>query len=151
ASPTASSTTPEPYISAVSMWVMPRSKPRRSTFTTTAMSSSSRYHVPWPITGTSRSVGPNRRCSIVHPSDKVRSHRSLRGSLLEFPGIAKAVTGIGQGAQPFPGNLLPAFLTAAKCPLLDALQGIDDLGQELDLVLQHPEGYLFIVEGAARV
>ena len=60
ASPTSSSTAPEPYISAVSTWVMPASSPRRSAAIAAARSCSI-SQVPWPITATGRCVGPNDR------------------------------------------------------------------------------------------
>ena len=57
------------YISAVSMWVMPRSRPRRSASIVAAASSLSLYQVPWPITGTLRWVGPNGRRSMLELLD----------------------------------------------------------------------------------
>ena len=42
-----------PYISAVSIWVMPSSMPRRSAATARLRSPRSRYQVPCPITETS--------------------------------------------------------------------------------------------------
>jgi hypothetical protein len=65
ASPTMVSATPKPYISAVSMCVMPRSRPWRKVATTFAWSFFSINHVPWPITGTSRFNEPNKRHSIA--------------------------------------------------------------------------------------
>ena len=52
ASATIFSAAPSPYISAVSMWVMPSSIPRRRAATASAWSACSRFHVPWPTTGT---------------------------------------------------------------------------------------------------
>ena len=71
ASPTTASARPEPYISAVSMWVMPRSRPRRSAATAAARGACSRYQVPWPMTATWRSVDPNASRLILSPSDGV--------------------------------------------------------------------------------
>src|SRR5579871_3290304 len=48
-----------PYISAVSMWVMPRSSPRRNAATAAFRSPRSRYQVPCPMTETSWPVEPN--------------------------------------------------------------------------------------------
>ena len=61
ASPTTSSASP--YISAVSMWVMPRSRPRRRAATAVGRCASSMYQVPCPMTATSRGTGPNGRRS----------------------------------------------------------------------------------------
>src|SRR5690242_297476 len=47
------------------MWVMPRSRPRRKAATAEARCALSMYQVPWPITATSRFVGPNRRLSML--------------------------------------------------------------------------------------
>ncbi len=55
------SAAPSPYISAVSMWFMPRSSPRRSAATAARRSPSSMYQVPWPITATFRAVFPKER------------------------------------------------------------------------------------------
>ncbi len=63
ASPTMRSTAPCPYDSAVSMWVMPRSSPRRSALTA-ARGETSIRQVPWPKTGTEIPVEPKGRCSI---------------------------------------------------------------------------------------
>src|SRR4051812_23682501 len=59
ASATTSSASPLPYISAVSMWVMPSSMPLRSAATASLRGPCSMYQVPWPMTGTSRRVAPN--------------------------------------------------------------------------------------------
>ena len=48
-----------PYISAVSMWLMPRSRPRRSAATARLRSPRSIYQVPCPITDTSGPLLPN--------------------------------------------------------------------------------------------
>src|SRR5207244_2657867 len=64
ASPTIASTFPEPYISAVSIWVSPSSMPRRSAAIAEARASRSIIHVPWPRTGTAAPVAPNGRDSI---------------------------------------------------------------------------------------
>src|SRR3989441_4354834 len=54
---------PSPYISAVSMWVRPRSRPRRSAATSSrsARRLSPMCQVPCPTTGTSTPVAPKRR------------------------------------------------------------------------------------------
>ena len=66
ASPMNSSAAPEPYISAVSIWSMPRSRPRRKAAIAAARGACSKFQVPIPITATSRPVGPNmRRCMAV--------------------------------------------------------------------------------------
>src|SRR3954463_15337359 len=56
-------TSASPYISAVSMCVMPASMPRRSA----AMASArfpSRFQVPWPMIGRFLPVEPKRRCCM---------------------------------------------------------------------------------------
>src|SRR5206468_1105321 len=69
ASPTSSSTRPEPYISAVSMCVMPASSPARSAASAAVPPSRSMFHVPWPTTGTATPVGPNgSRLTEVDPA-----------------------------------------------------------------------------------
>src|SRR4029079_6638479 len=68
ASPTSCSTLPSPYISAVSTWLMPRSRPRRSAATARERSSRSMFQVPWPTTETSRPVGPKGALRIVPSS-----------------------------------------------------------------------------------
>ena len=60
---------PSPYISAVSMWVMPRSRPRRRAATAVGRCASSMYQVPWPMTATSRGTGPNGRRSMPSGPD----------------------------------------------------------------------------------
>jgi hypothetical protein len=64
ASPTSSSAAPEPYISAVSMCVAPRSSPRRRAATASARGASSRFQVPWPTTATGRFVVPKGSCRM---------------------------------------------------------------------------------------
>ena len=63
-SATASATTSSasPYISAVSMWVMPRSMPRRNAARAVLRSPRSIYQVPCPITDTRGPLLPNFRC-----------------------------------------------------------------------------------------
>src|SRR5712691_485252 len=63
ASATISSACPSPYISAVSMWVRPRSSPRDSAAISSFLSlrSSPMCQVPWPMTLTSTPVDPNGR------------------------------------------------------------------------------------------
>src|SRR5689334_18972628 len=51
-----------PYISAVSIWVMPSSMPRRSAATALLRSPRSMYQVPCPITDTSGPWMPNFFC-----------------------------------------------------------------------------------------
>jgi hypothetical protein len=51
-----------PYISAVSMWVMPRSTPRRKAATALPRSPRSMYQVPCPITETGGALLPNFFC-----------------------------------------------------------------------------------------
>src|SRR5262249_3038449 len=63
AAPTSSSASP--YISAVSTCAMPRSRPRRSVSTAAFRPADPTYHVPWPITGTSRPLAPNGRRSTA--------------------------------------------------------------------------------------
>jgi hypothetical protein len=48
-------------LSAVSMWFIPRSRPRHRAAIADARSSRSMDQVPWPITLTSRCRGPKRR------------------------------------------------------------------------------------------
>ena len=56
-----------PYISAVSIWVMPRSRPRRRAATAVGRCASSIYQVPWPIDRRPRAARePNGRCSMLH-------------------------------------------------------------------------------------
>src|SRR6266851_4033600 len=57
-----------PYISAVSMWVMPRSTPRRSAAMACLRSPRSIYQVPCPITDTSYLLLPNGRDFMVEIS-----------------------------------------------------------------------------------
>ena len=54
-----------PYISAVSIWVMPRSMPRRSAAIAPLRSPRSRYQVPCPITETSGPLLPNFFCFTI--------------------------------------------------------------------------------------
>src|SRR2546428_14072331 len=65
ASPTMASTFPFPYISAVSMCVIPRSSPRRI-----AAMDEARFRsisqVPWPMTGTRIPVNPKGRSSMIN-------------------------------------------------------------------------------------
>src|SRR5439155_9235809 len=63
ASATISSARPSAYISAVSMWVRPRSSPRDSAAISSFLSlrSSPMCQVPWPTTATSTPVIPNGR------------------------------------------------------------------------------------------
>src|SRR5688500_17056381 len=63
ASPTTRSAPPSPYISAVSMWVIPSSIPVRRAATSRLASArrSPIFHVPWPMTGTATPVAPNGR------------------------------------------------------------------------------------------
>src|SRR5882724_7406418 len=72
AAPMSVSAAPAPYISAVSMWVMPRSIPRRRDAITAAASASSARHDPWPTAATRRPVEPKSRSEtflfIVHSS-----------------------------------------------------------------------------------
>src|SRR5829696_5285972 len=59
-----------PYISAVSIWVMPVSMPRRSAARAALRSPRSRYQVPCPITDTSGFLLPNFFCfKITSTSD----------------------------------------------------------------------------------
>src|SRR6185436_13069402 len=59
-----------PYISAVSMWVMPVAMPRRRAATAALRSPRSRYQVPCPITDTSGPLVPNFFCfTITSTSD----------------------------------------------------------------------------------
>ncbi len=87
ASPTTVSASP--YISAVSMWVMPRSRPRRSAATAVGRCASSMYQVPWPITATSRGRDQTGAapCISLHawtaPAPKVaNSDRATQPSVL---------------------------------------------------------------------
>ena len=86
AAPTNSSAAPEPYSSAVSTWVMPKSRPRRKADIAVAESASSIYQVPWPITGASRIVEPNVRRSMGHfPLLAKSGERLPRAPLLLIP------------------------------------------------------------------
>src|SRR5262249_12108895 len=51
-----------PYISAVSIWLMPRSRPRRSAATAASRSPRSMYQVPCPITDVVWPLRPNGCC-----------------------------------------------------------------------------------------
>src|SRR5205807_1473919 len=95
ASPTTCSTAPPPYISAVSMWVIPRSRPRRRA-AIDSLRSRSIVQVPWPMMGTMTRDGPKGRRSIeVWPSFPLRPSRappelcraSVRAVFLEGVGL----------------------------------------------------------------
>src|SRR5882672_705747 len=66
-----------PYISAVSIWVMPRSMPRRKAATALLRSPRSIYQVPCPITGTSGPLPSNffvrKIASIAKEAARTRS------------------------------------------------------------------------------
>ena len=47
-----------PYISAVSIWVMPASIPARNARIASVRSELSMCHVPWPMTGTETRIAP---------------------------------------------------------------------------------------------
>src|SRR6267154_5589062 len=66
-----------PYISAVSMWVMPRSTPRRSAAMASLRSPRSIYQVPCPITDTSHLLLPNSRDFMVMVCRRLRHLYSL--------------------------------------------------------------------------
>src|SRR5437763_6017905 len=90
ASPTTCSTAPPPYISAVSMWVIPRSRPRRRA-AIDSLRSRSIVQVPWPMMGTMTRDGPKGRRSMwFGPPFPVASHEpcpvSVRPVLLEGVG-----------------------------------------------------------------
>src|SRR6202453_2753172 len=55
------SAAPEPYISAVSICVIPRSSPRRMAAMASSAEDSSDRHDPWPTRGISRRVVPKGR------------------------------------------------------------------------------------------
>jgi hypothetical protein len=67
-----------PYISAVSIWVMPRSMPRRNAATAVARSPRSMYQVPCPITGTRGPLEPNFCCRKIALRNSVTSLRAIR-------------------------------------------------------------------------
>src|SRR3954464_8765252 len=83
ASPTSSSARPLPYISAVSMWVMPRSRPARRV--SMAWRSVSRgpsiIQVPCPMTGTWTPVHPNSRFGIAITEAYYELEREAEGEL----------------------------------------------------------------------
>src|SRR6476620_6218262 len=62
-----------PYISAVSMWVMPRSRPRCSAATARLRSPWSRYQVPCPITETLAPVLPKGFVFMFVPSNALQT------------------------------------------------------------------------------
>src|ERR1700730_3104124 len=84
ASATISSARPSAYISAVSMWVRPRSSPRDSAAISSFLSlrSSPMCQVPWPTTGRLTPVGPKGRESMrrvyTGPKDRRKRRRRLR-------------------------------------------------------------------------
>src|SRR6202000_1357869 len=69
-----------PYISAVSIWLMPRSSPWRSAATARLRSPRSRYQVPCPITEVLQ-AWPKGRCFIRSPqaADVGDHHGAGRG------------------------------------------------------------------------
>src|SRR5260370_9428468 len=68
-----------PYISAVSMWVMPRSMPRRKAATAVLRSPWSMYQVPCPITDTCGPFCPNF-CCLTMTSNRLLDLTPLRGA-----------------------------------------------------------------------
>src|SRR5258705_1715213 len=74
----ATTSSASPYISAVSMWVMPRSMPRRSAATAFACSRWSMSQVPCPITDTCGPFCPNF-CFLTTASDTRYSQPSSPG------------------------------------------------------------------------
>src|SRR5579859_1759484 len=99
------SAAPEPYISAVSMWVMPRSSPRRSAATASAADDSSERHEPWPTTATSRRVEPKVRKRVVCPAGFMRRH--------SWDGGAEA-------ARHFEGRLAPLIIARNHVQRIEA-------------------------------
>src|SRR4051794_34133025 len=93
ASPTNSSARPLPYISAVSMWVMPRSSPARraSMARRSASRSPSIFQVPCPRMGTWTPVHPNARVGMLMPTrllDVDLRKAGVRGHIGEDDAIA---------------------------------------------------------------
>src|SRR6185295_10795937 len=80
AMPSAMTSSASPYISAVSIWVMPRSRQRRKAAIAAARLPPSRYQVPCPITETGRCVDPKARRSIL----SAQVSRVLRRNLQVF-------------------------------------------------------------------
>src|SRR5215213_8457360 len=115
-----------PYISAVSMWVMPVSTPRRSAATAALRSPRSIYQVPCPITETSGLLVPNFFCfTITSTSDDadqtttMQRERVLRRRAAQP--IAKArylrtIRGAGRRHQPIAdaGSLRHAVAAVAR-------------------------------------
>src|SRR6185295_18429609 len=126
ASPTTSSAPPSPYISAVSMSVIPRSKPKRSAAISSCRreASSPIIHVPCPNTGTGRPDGNN---VVLIPSIKNRKTQYLVKILRFWCFFFAIVTQLGRQVMfdPFRRAHFDPYLYSRPKPIDDQHQAID--------------------------